>query len=146
MKKYDFKLETVLSLRENIEKEWEAKLGRANRECQKIIDRIDKHKKNIADSKLKRVDVSQFQVKCLYEDRLNYQIKLEMEELHKKELERDKIKDVYLQKSIERKVIDKLKDKSLKRYHKEALKEETLIIDEINNSSLIRNRMLGGVN
>lgn len=146
MKSYSFKLETVLSLRESIEKVWEAKLGKANQECQEHINNINKYKNCIKESKDTSVEITQFQVKCLYEDRLNYQIKLEMEELHKKEIERDKIKEVYLKKSIERKVIDKLKDKSKKRYHKESLKEETLIIDEINSSSLIRNRMLGGVN
>lgn len=114
MKRYNFKLETVLSLRENIEKVWEAKLGKANQECQEHINKINKYKNSIKESKETSVDVTQFQVKCLYEDRLNYQIKLEMEELHKKELERDKIKEVYFQKSIERKVIDKLKDKSKK--------------------------------
>lgn len=145
MKKFNFKLETVLSLRENIEKQWEAKLGKANGECQLIQNKIDAFKEEIRVSKLSSIDVAQFQAKCLYEDRLNYQIGLEKKILHEKELERDKIKEEYLRKSIDRKIIDKLKDKSLKQFKKESNKEDNLIIDEINSASEIRHNMLGGV-
>lgn len=145
MKKFNFKLETVLSLRENIEKQWEAKLGKANSECQLIQNKIDSYKEQIKESKLTSVEVGQFQVKCLYEDRLNYQINLERKVLMEKEAERDKIKEVYLKKSIDKKIIEKLKDKSVKKYHKEYLKEDSLIIDEINSASTIRNKMLGGL-
>lgn len=145
MKKYNFKLRTVLSLREGIEKEWEAKLGKANGECQVIINRIDQYKEKIKVSKGTDVDISQFHAKCLYEQRLNYQISIEQELLREKEAERDRVKKIYLEKSRDRKVIDKLKDKSVKQYHKDSLKEETLIIDEINSSSQIRNKMLGGI-
>lgn len=144
MKKYNFNLQTVLSIRENIEKEWEAKLGRANGECQLVQNRIDSLKDQIKVSKEEAVDVLQFQVKCVYEDRLNYQIEHETKILREREVERDKVKEVYLQKSIDRKIIDKLKDKSVKKYKKDLLKDETLIIDEINNASKIRERMLGG--
>lgn len=145
MKKYSFNLETVLSIRKNIEKEWEAKLGLANNECQIIINRIDELKNKVELSKTTMIDVSQFQIKCIYEDRLNYQIKKEYSLLKEKELQRDKVKEVYLQKSIERKIIDKLKEKSVKKYKKEFLKDETMRTDELNSSSKIREIMLGGV-
>ncbi len=145
MKKFKFKLETVLSLRENIEKEWEAKLGKANAECQQVQDRIDQLKNQVSDSKSTQIDVSQFQVKCLYEDRLNYQISLEKKALFEREANRDEVKKVYLQKSIDRKIIDKLKDKTLDQYKKDVLKEDSIITDEINSASGIRRDMLGGV-
>lgn len=144
MKKYNFNLEAVLSIRGNIEKEWEAKLGRANGECQQVKNRINSIRNQIKTSKETMVDVNQFQVKCIYEDRLNYQISNENKILKEKEIERDKVKEIYLQKSIERKIIDKLKDKSIKKYKKELLKEDILFIDEINSASKIRKRMLGG--
>ncbi len=145
MKKYNFKLEKVLSVRENIEKEWEAKLGRANGECQKVQDRIDGYREKIKESKLTRVDITQFQIKCLYEERLNYQTRLDKKVLHEKEIERDKIKKIYLEKSIDRKVIDKLKDKSVKSYKKDLLKEDSLIVDEINSAARTRTAMFRGV-
>lgn len=144
MKKYKFNLETVLSIRENIEKEWEAKLGLANKEVQLVKNRISDIESKLNSSRLSSVDISQMQVKCIYEDRLLFQKKREESLLKEKEIERDRVKEVYLQKSMERKVIDKLKDNSLKKYKKESLKEETMFIDEINNSSKIRERLLGG--
>lgn len=144
MKKYDFNLETVLSLRKNIEQEWEANLGRANGECQTILNRIENLKQKVKISKNSEVDVQQFQIKCIYEDRLNSQIKKENQLLKEKEIERDRIKKVYLEKSIDRKIIDKLKDKSISKYKKEILKNETIVLDEINSSSRIREKILGG--
>lgn len=144
MKRYNFNLSAVLSLRENIEKEWEAKLGKANSECQIVINRIDALKEEVHKSKNNMVDVHQFQIKCIYEDRLNVQITKERQLLKEKEIARDKVKEVYLQKSIDRKIIDKLKDKSKLLYKKELIKEETKILDEINSASAIREKMLGG--
>ncbi|MBN2619073.1 MAG: flagellar FliJ family protein [Spirochaetales bacterium] len=144
MKKYDFNLETVLSIRTNIEKEWEAKLGKANGDCQVIINRINTIKDELNNSRKSILDISQIEIKSIYEQRLNYQIKQEKEALKRKEEIRDSIKKVYLEKSIDRKVIEKLKEKSLKRYHKSVIKEENLFIDEINNASKIREIMLGG--
>lgn len=144
MKKYNFNLSTVLSIRKNIEKEWEANLGRANGECQTVQNRIDLLKEQVLISKKSAVDINQFQVKCIYEDRLQFQINKELKLLKEKEIERDNVKKIYLEKSIERKIIDKLKDKSVIKYKKELLKNESLIIDEINSSSTIREKMLGG--
>ncbi len=144
MKKYNFNLDTVLSLRENIEKEWEAKLGKANSEVQLVQNRIDLLSDKLQSSLLSQVDVLQFQIKCIYEDRLNYQIDHEKVLLKEKEIERDKVKEVYLKKSIDRKIIDKLKDKSVKKYKKYMLKEDTMMIDELNSASKIRETMLGG--
>lgn len=144
MKRYNFNLSAVLSLRENIEKEWEAKLGKANSECQIVINRIDALKAEVQKSKNSMIDVQQFQIKCIYEDRLNSQIINEQVLLKEKEIERDRVKEIYLQKSIDRKIIDKLKDKSKLKYKKELIKEETIILDEINSASAIREKMLGG--
>ena len=144
MKKYNFNLSTVLSIRENIEKEWEAKLGKANSQVGLIQNRIDLLNEKLKVSLLTQVDVHQFQTKCIYEDRLSFQIKNETVLLKEKEIERDKVKEIYLQKSIDRKIIDKLKDKSVKKYKKEQLKEDTMMIDELNSASKIREIMLGG--
>lgn len=139
-------MQAVLSLRENIEKQWEAKLGHANHECQIIQDKIDGYNSQIAQSKQNQVNVMEFQLKCIYEDRLHQQISKSQANLKEKEIARDKVKEVYLQKSIDRKIIDKLKDKSIKTYKKYGLKEETLFIDEINNASKLRETMLEGAN
>lgn len=144
MKRYNFNLETVLSIRKNIEQEWEANLGRANGECQTIINRIDNLKQKVKISKNSEVDIQQFQIKCIYEDRLNYQIKKENQLLKEKEIERDRVKKIYLEKSIDRKIIDKLKDKSISKYKKEILKNESIVLDEINSSSSVREKILGG--
>ncbi|MGL1894309.1 MAG: flagellar export protein FliJ [Spirochaetaceae bacterium] len=146
MRKFNFKLDNVLSIRENIEKEWEAKLGRANSQCQLVQNKIDMCYSQIADSKNDQVDITQFQIKCIYEARLLQQISNQKQVLKEREVERDKIKEVYLQKSIDRKVIDKLKDKSKLRYKKYSLKEDSLFIDNINSSAKIREKMLEGAN
>lgn len=144
MKRFNFKLETVLSLRENIEKQWEAKLGKVNSECGIIQSRIDQLQDKVYSSKMSGIDVGNYHVQTLYQERLYYQINIEKENLRKKEIELEKIKKVYLEKSIDRKIIDKLKDKAVSSYNKESLRDEIKFIDEINNASKIRENMLGG--
>ncbi len=144
MKKYNFNLETVLSVRSNLEKLWEAKLGRANSECQIVQNRIDLLNKKLDESKSGEINVHTLQVKLQYEERLKYEITKERNLLALKEKERDEIKETYLEKSIDRKIIDKLKDKSLSKYKKELIKDENLTIDEMNNSTKIREAILGG--
>lgn len=144
MKRFNFKLETVLSLRENIEKQWEAKLGQVNSEFELIKIKIEKLKMEVYDSKMAGIDLGNYHVQTLYQERLNYQIEIENENLRKKMLELEEVKKIYLEKSIDRKVIDKLKDKAEANYHKEFLKDEIKYIDELNNASKIRENMLEG--
>ncbi len=144
MRKYNFKLEPILSIRESIEKEWEAKLGSANGECQKIMTRINHYREQITISKNNAVEITQYQIRCIYEARLEQQILKAQSELKEKEQIRDQVKEVYLEKSRDRKVIDKIKDKSIAKHKKYVIKEETQFVDEINNASKIRETMLGG--
>ena len=144
MKKYNFNLNAVLNIRESIEQEWEAKLGKANSEVQIVKNRIEKVSNTLNSSKLTKVNITDMEVKSIYENRLQIELTRERNLLKIKEDERDKVKDIYLQKSIDRKVIDKLKDKSLSKYKKELLKDDIKFIDEINNASKLRETMLGG--
>lgn len=144
MKKYNFNLQSVLEVRESIEKDWEARLGLANAKCQEVINKIDLLEQKLQVSKLSSVDIIQMEVKSIYEQRLEFQISQEKAELRERESERDRVKEVYLEKSRDRKVIDKLKDKYTKQYNKELNKADILFIDEINNASKIREKMLGG--
>lgn len=145
MKKFNFNLQSVLEVRESIEKDWEARLGLANSRCQEVINRINELEQKLHTSRMTKVDVFQMEVKSIYESRLSFQISQEQELLKEREVERDKVKEVYLEKSRDRKVIDKLKEKYIKQYNKELNREDMHFIDEINNASKIREQMLGGL-
>ena len=120
MKRYHFPLEKVLNLREYRERERELELAHATGECTRLKNGIDENIINRARSILSRkvqgpVDIHHLMSSELYMRRLAQEtVKLE-EELVVKEQERMDAQTKFIDASIERKVMSKLKERRGKR-------------------------------
>jgi flagellar FliJ protein len=141
MKKFNFKLQKLLDLRQYREREAEIALGHAIGE----LTRIENEIKTIA---LQKNEASALRFKTgntaseiryaeLYILRLDRAVDKLMEEAAKAELKVSEARDVYLEASKEKKIIEKLKEKKEKEYKKFVLSEEDKAIDEINNQLTI---------
>jgi flagellar FliJ protein len=132
-------LERLLSLRKHKEREWEIELAKITGTCvtlQNEIDTMAKQKATVFYNRYNRgmESISYLRSTELYMQRLDARTKQKQDELLKKSMEREKIKEKYLEASRERKVLDKLKDRRAEEYYREARDEEIKTVDEINTS------------
>jgi flagellar FliJ protein len=138
MKRFQFKLDKVLELRHYSEQEAKIALGNAIGE----LNRIENEIKTIA---AKRLDASSLRFQSgssadeiryadLYILRLDRTADKLMEDAAKAELKVSEARDVYLEASKEKKIIEKLKEKKEKEYKKFVLSEEDKAVDEVANS------------
>ncbi len=140
MKKFKFKLKKLLELRQYKEREAEIALGHAMGELVRIENEI----KNIAAKRLDaarlRFESSQTAAEMRYTDlyilRLDRTTDKLLEEAAKAELKVSEARDIFLEASKEKKILEKLKEKREKDYKKFVLSEEVKAIDEIANSSI----------
>jgi len=143
MKRFDFNLQRILSLREYREKEWEIKLGEITGRCvslsRKIEDRIRNRQAALRTwHETGSNDVFYAAYMEEYMQRLSIeQIRLE-DELEEAEVRRAEVQQKYLEASKERKVLENLKDKRRQEYYKEQLKTEFRNVDEMNTSAALR--------
>lgn len=144
MKKFSFELQTVLDLRENIEKQWEARLAEAVSQCDLVKSRMNTLKDKILISRGGEHRVGDLFQIDLYEARLKWQIEQEEKVLKEKEAFRDEVQKEYIKHSANRKVLEKIKEKKEKAYRKMKLKDEIQFIDELNNTSRLRGKIIGG--
>jgi flagellar FliJ protein len=149
MRRFRFKLEKVLELRKNTEREWELKLARISGICINLKSKIEALKEE--KSRISAMTVETGEQNSLLLDmsgrkaRENYVSRLTMEigklnrELEEREQERSEVKEGYLKASRERKVLDKLKEKKADDYYKEQLGEEQSITDDVASRMSVRN-------
>ena len=139
MKRFNFRLERLLSLRKHKEREWEIELAKITGICvglEREIDDIAKRKESVFYNRHRRgiEDLSYLRSAELYMQRLDAHTKQKQNELLQQSMEREKIQKKYLEASRERKVLDKLKERRAKDYYKEARDEEIKSVDEINTA------------
>ena len=147
MKRFRFRLEQLLALRRHTEHEWELKLAEITGKCILLENAIRLCNENILASIDARqtapgaLDVMKFMEYELYMARMRQEIKEHREELVILHSERAAVQKEFLEASKKRKVLDKLKERRSQEYYKEARNEEFKVMDEINNSALIRARI-----
>ena len=137
MKTFQFKLEKLLELRSYREREAEIALGHAIGE----LSRIEHEIKCTAEKRLEAAalrfksgrSASEIRYTDLYILRLDRSADKLMEDAAKAELKVSEARDIYLEASKEKKILEKLKEKKAKDYKKFVLSEEDKAIDEINN-------------
>jgi flagellar FliJ protein len=138
MKKFNFKLEKLLNLREYREHEAEIALGHAIGELTRIENEIKiTAAKRLEASSLRfkaGSTASEIQYADLYILRLDKTADKLMEDAAKAELKVSEARDEYLEASKEKKIIEKLKEKKEKEYKKFILSEEDKALDEIANN------------
>ncbi len=143
MKRFRFKLESLLQLRQWEEREKEIALGRVVGECLNLRRAIDDRTRQEREIFLDRS--GQFDFELLSEIELfgqrmrSEQLELS-EKLRKKEIERERAQKVFLEASSRRKVLDKLKEKKGEAFRRLEIAAEQRLLDEIGSNLSARSR------
>ena len=142
MKPFVFNLEKVLGLRKYREEETKIELGKAISFLADLENRI----KILGQERVRAAEAqfnpensaAQIQQYMFYLIRLDNTKEQLLEEAALAELKVEEARDVFLEASRERKVLDKLKEKRQKEYRKQMFAEETKILDDISGSAPAR--------
>ena len=142
MKRFNFKLEKILKLRENRERETELELGKAVGVLAALENRI----KNIAAEKTEAfgsrfsqgADFITMRNYDLYILRLDQTKDALMEAAARAELDVEKARGIYLEASRDRKVISKLRERQEKEYRRAMNLEEIKTIDDLSGGAIAR--------
>jgi flagellar FliJ protein len=139
MKRFQFRLERLLTIRRYREREWEVKLAKAAGTCLKLEREIDEMYGEKARAFKDRFkygagDIEYLTASELYMQRLERTAMKKEKELAVKNVERDKIKNQYLEVSKKRKILDKLRERRAAEYYKEAKDEEIKSMDDMNSA------------
>ncbi|HUH43969.1 MAG: flagellar export protein FliJ [Spirochaetota bacterium] len=139
MKKFSFRLEKILSLRDFAEKEAKIELGRAISHAQTIQNHIEalakeKHEQNKARSKT--FAIYDLQAIEAYINRLDLKKEELFAELAKAELVVEEKRALLQEAMKERKVLTKLKEKKQDSHRKEVLLDSEKILDDIANRQI----------
>jgi flagellar FliJ protein len=148
LKRFAFKLEKILALRLNRERETEIELGRAVGALSALENRIRKvaeEKFRAAGSRFDKAhgagDIRSYDNYILRLDKTRDAL---LEAAAKAELEVEKARGIYLEASRDRKIIDKLKERREREYRAFMQREEIKVIDDIAGGSAARKRIAGG--
>jgi len=142
MKPFVFNLEKVLGLRKYREEETKIELGKAISFLADLENRI----KILGQERVRAAEAqfnpensaAQIQQYMFYLLRLDNTKEQLLEEAALAELKVEEAREVFLEASRERKVLDKLKEKRQKEYRKQMFAEETKILDDISGSAPAR--------
>lgn len=147
MAKFRFRLEKLLLLREQNEKEWEIRLGEITSKCvqtrRKILGNTQSAEEILKDraaggTALENLYYSEMFIRRMRDENVNLN-----RDLEKFEENRARVQEKYLEASRERKTIEKLKEKKEREFNIRESKKEIIDLDDINNSAAIR-KNLGG--
>jgi len=135
VRRFLFKQEKILKLRENREKETELELGKAVG----ILSALEQRIKQVAEAKIEafqsrfstRNDFIQIRNYDLYILRLDQTKEALLAAAARAELEVERVKLIYLEASRERKIMSKLKERQEKEYRKAMRLEEIKSIDDL---------------
>jgi flagellar FliJ protein len=145
MKRFQFSLENILSLRKHEEREWELKLAAASGECSRLrlaIRDALRDKNIVLETAEGGDDTYALQTRSLYIRRLDFQMFQWRKLLEEKERIRLKIQKDYLEASRKRKVLDRLREKRSNEYTREMRKKETKVLDDLSSSAAARKLIL----
>ncbi|RKX91868.1 MAG: hypothetical protein DRP59_06775 [Spirochaetes bacterium] len=135
MKRFQFKLDKVLALRENNEKNWKIKLGEVVSKMNRVrgeMKRIEQsHRQHFKDFSLEKEGLEYLKVAELYFRKMEEDLKNLGERMEELTLEREEIQQEYIKASNDRKVIAKLKDRREAEYYKEQKLSEIKEIDDL---------------
>ena len=137
MKAFSFSLEKVLNLRKYYEDEAKIELGRTVG----ILAELESNIRFVAEERVRAASAqfspgntaAEMQQYMFYLLRLDNTKERLLREAALAELKVEEARNVFLEASRERKILDKLKEKREKDYRKFALAEETKILDDVSS-------------
>ena len=147
MRRFNFKLEKVLKLRESRERETELELGKAVG----VLSALELRIKNIALEKtaaaqnrfIKGANFTEMRNVDLFMLRLDQTKDALLQAAARAELEVEKAREIYLETSRDRKIISKLKERQEKEYRRAVNLEEIKIIDDLSGGIAARKAAVG---
>jgi flagellar FliJ protein len=138
MKKFAFRLETLLRYRKNLEEKEQAELfqlfSRLQRENGHLQDLQRKHQDVLAELTEHRsagADYGETSWFYLYLDRLRFEMRRSAERIYRLEQDIQEQKTVLIEASKKKKILDSLKTKEQKAYVSAADKQEQKAIDDL---------------
>ncbi len=140
MKKFDFRLQSVLQLKSQLEDNAKNSLARATRELENqkaFLEELNSINNGSMNSLTSEVDegISIYRIKVYnsYLSHLKNKITNQKENVNIAERDVDINRESLIKAMQERKIIEKLKEKKYQEYIKEQNKAEQLVIDELNS-------------
>ncbi len=135
MKKFSFRLEKVLKLRDSQREISKIELSKKASEYLSEVNRLNELKRSKLDvvSEISKRDTS-FEYRQLAESYIvsNEKLqKLQLEDVKKKERPYTEALKDYIEKDVNVKVLEKYKEKLFNEYNREVLKEEQKVVDDI---------------
>lgn len=142
MRKFQFNLDKVLELRTYHERQAELKLGEATGKCNALHRKIEagevRKREVFAARKPEGRDLSSYLYAEYYTRRLEQRIEQLKEELRIADEERRSARQLFLEASKKRKILESLKDRMQRSYYREQKKLEQKLLDEISSAQYIR--------
>ncbi len=140
MKKFAFRLESVLNLKTQMEDNAKNNLARATKELENQKEYLkdlrnvnNKSMNSLTEEVDEGIPVYRVQIYNNYLSLMKEKIANQKEKVNVAERNVDKNREHLIKAMQERKVLDKLKEKKYDEYAKDQLKEEQLGIDELNS-------------
>ncbi|HUX51554.1 MAG TPA: flagellar export protein FliJ [Spirochaetia bacterium] len=156
MKRFQFRLERLLKVREYAERQLEIRVADATRVCLDLTGRIDALAAERAETAMERGSDSAESAErsslldmatLVARDRYMVLIDRKTEELSMelaiRDQERETIREKLAEASRARKVLDKLKERKNDEYYHEIQRHANSVIDELGGSGVIRKRQKG---
>ncbi|MGL5255326.1 MAG: flagellar export protein FliJ [Brevinema sp.] len=139
MKKFQFRLQRILDLREKLEEEQKLKLAAAAAAYQELIqqqDRLYQYAKEARETSSQKMAAGLVDIELLQRaDQLfleAQQLEIQQKPLIEQAQRRmEKERNEYFRLQRDKKAVELLREKRLKEYKQEELREETRILDEI---------------
>ncbi|WP_321991937.1 flagellar export protein FliJ [Marispirochaeta aestuarii] len=148
MRRFHFKLQKLLELKEYREREWEQKLGELTGRMEAIRQRIAECGRNRRQAFISGASAgNDFVARVAAENyirRMEHTSSQLHQDLGRLGKEREKIQVGYIEASRERKVFEKLKEKKAAEFYREERKNEILKQDDLNSSAAARRIEAGG--
>ncbi|MGN0144672.1 MAG: flagellar export protein FliJ [Clostridium sp.] len=140
--RFKFSLDKLLDIRREKEEESKRSFTESQREKRKLEEKIDNLQNSYEKYKgiSEKEDVVYQKLKRYYVQGLQKGIRSAKEDLLTKNLEVDKRRRELIEKQIERKTVEILKEKKYKQFIKEQQRVEQINIDELALYAFIRNR------
>jgi flagellar protein FliJ len=142
MRRFQFRLDKILSLREHAERECEIALGRATGRCLSIRNDI-KARENAArnaflDRRSGAPDLAFQGYTAAYIRRLQREVETLTRQLETAEKQKEEARAAYVETASRRKALSKLKEKREAVYYREQSRIEGRILDEMGTNAVYR--------
>ena len=137
MQRFRFRLEPLLELRRYREREWELKMAEISGICLRLerrIDELNRERRKRFSERFQRTgtDPGMLRNYEIYLARLETEVSNLQTELAQRELDRDEVREQYLEVAKERKVLEKYRERKEETYYQDQLRIEAFGTEDSN--------------